>query len=314
MPGLDAIVCGSCVMDLLCAPVALDTAIGKGALQAIQPPAAVPGGITSNAGIAMRRLGITVGVASFVGDDPWGQLLRETLHREGVDTTHIVTHPEAPTSTTIVLVDDAGERSFLHAQGAPKQIDADFFLGHPDKWRGVGWVLLGYYPLLPNLIDDLPGVMRTLQSLGCKTALDSAGGFTRGGTLAGLAPTLPHLDLYIPSLDEARAQTGEDDPQQMIHRYREHGMTSLLGIKLGGADGVLLSPSPGVFHHEPSAAPPGPIVDTTGAGDCFLAGLIAGLTRGLPIEDAAALGCTTAAQSVTAMGGWAGVAPTGSAQ
>ncbi len=301
-------------MDLLCTPVALNTPIGAGALHAVRPPLAVPGGITSNAGIAMRRLGLRVGVASYVGDDPWGRLLRETLQREGVDTARLVTHPDAPTSTTIVLIDDAGERSFLHAQGAPKAIDAGFFLDDPGRWRGAGWVLLGYYPLLPNLIDDLPEAMRGLQALGCKTALDSAGGGTRGGTLAGLAPTLPYLDLYIPSRDEAHTQTGEDDPERMLRRYREAGAAGLLGIKLGGADGVLLSPASDQFHHAPSDTPPGPVVDTTGAGDCFLAGLIAGLSQGMLLPNAAALGCTTAAQSVTAMGGWAGVEVADTAQ
>ncbi|XAM00379.1 carbohydrate kinase family protein [Phycisphaeraceae bacterium D3-23] len=309
---LDVIVAGSCVMDLVCRPVALNTPIGGGALHAIAPPGAVPGGITSNAGIAMRRLGLGVGVASYIGDDAWGMLLRSTLDREGVDTTRLLIHPDAPTSTTIVLVDDSGERSFLHAQGAPKRIDAAFFLDDAERWRGVGWVLLGYYPLLPNLIDDLPEVMRALQTLGCKTALDSAGGLERGGTFDELAPVLPHLDLYVPSRGEAESQTGETDPDRMIERYRAAGCDGLLGVKLGGADGVLLSPSHGGQIHIPSAAPPGPVVDTTGAGDCFLAGLIAGLSRGLTPHRAGAFGCTTAAQSVTALGGWAGVVTVGS--
>lgn len=304
---IDVIVAGSCVMDLLCRPVALDKPIGGGALHAVEPPLAVPGGITSNAGIAMRRLGLRVGVASYVGDDAWGTLLSETLGHEGVETAHLRTHPDAPTSTTIVLVDDTGERSFLHAQGAPKRIDAGFFLDDPDRWRGVGWVLLGYYPLLPNLIDDLPAVMRSLQALGCKTALDSAGGLERGGTLDLLAPVLPHLDLYVPSLGEAQAQTGEQDPERMIACYRQAGARGVLGVKLGGADGVLLSPAADTCLHATSAQPPGPVIDTTGAGDCFLAGLIAGVVRGAPLEAAARLGCAAAAESVTAPGGWAGV-------
>lgn len=303
----DTAVVGSCVMDLLCGPVALDTPVGKGILHTIDPPRALPGGITSNAGIAMARLGLRVGVASYVGLDAWGTLLRETLEREGVDTQHLATHPDAPTSTTVVLVDRDAERSFLHAQGAPKRIDAAFFRERMDLWRDTGWVLLGYYPLLPNLIDDLPGVLRDLREAGCRTALDSAGGATRGGSLDALAPVLPHLDLYIPSLGESQAQTEEQDPQRMIARYREAGAAGIVGVKLGGADGVLVSDAPGSFHHQPSAQPPGPVVDTTGAGDCFLAGMIAGLSRGGSVDDAAALGCQVAAQSVTGWGGWSGV-------
>lgn len=303
----DTVVVGSCVMDLLCGPVLLDAPIGAGTLHNIQPPRALPGGITSNAGIAMRRLGLRVAVASYVGDDAWGTLLRDTLVREGVETQHLAIHPDAPTSTTVVLVDEHAERSFLHAQGAPKRIDAAFFRERMDLWRNTGWMLLGYYPLLPNLIDDLPDVMRELRAAGCKTALDSAGGKTRGGSLEALAPVLPYMDLYIPSLGEAQTQTGEDDPKRMVTRYRKAGAAGIVGVKLGGADGVLLSQSPGNFHHQPSAKPPGPVIDTTGAGDCFLAGLIAGLSQSRSIKDAAALGCKAAAQSVTQWGGWAGV-------
>ena len=47
-------------------------------------------------------------------------------------------------------------------------------------------------------------------------------------------------------------------------------------------------------------------VDATGAGDCFNAGLIAGLLQGLPLPHAAALGCATGALSTGALGGTAG--------
>jgi hypothetical protein len=52
--------------------------------------------------------------------------------------------------------------------------------------------------------------------------------------------------------------------------------------------------------------PPVTPVDTTGAGDCFNAGLIAGLLRGLPLPEAAALGCATGALSTGALGGTTG--------
>jgi sugar/nucleoside kinase (ribokinase family) len=52
--------------------------------------------------------------------------------------------------------------------------------------------------------------------------------------------------------------------------------------------------------------PPVRPVDTTGAGDCFNAGLIAGLLRGLPLPRAAAVGCAVAAASTQAPGGTGG--------
>ena len=102
-------------------------------------------------------------------------------------------------------------------------------------------MLLGYYPLLPNLIDDLPDVLAEIRKAGCLTALDAAGD---GGELGPLAPVLPHLDLYVPSFAEARHQTGEEDPRRIIAAYRDAGAAGLVGVKLGSR-GVLLSPDAG---------------------------------------------------------------------
>jgi len=117
---------------------------------------------------------------------------------------------------------------------------------------------------------------------------------------------LPHLDLYVPSLAEARHQTSLDAPRQIVERFRACGAPGLLGVKLGGTCGVLLSPQPGQVLQIDSCQPPGPVVDTTGAGDCFYAGLPAGLIRGRPLPDAGRLGAACAACCVTALGGNAG--------
>src|SRR5690606_27092181 len=123
-----------------------------------------------------------------------------------------------------------------------------------------------------------------------RTALDAAG---RGGTMQPLDRILPNLDVYVPSLAEAQHQTGLSDPQRMIEMYRDCGAPGLLGVKLG-RQGVLLSPAAGEYIHVPVVQPPGEVIDTTGAGDSFYAGLLAGLLRGLSVEQAGRLGAATA--------------------
>jgi sugar/nucleoside kinase (ribokinase family) len=298
----DCIVAGSCVLDILARPVNLDEPIGAGRLHVTGPLTLSGGGITSNAGITMAKLGMRVGIFSYVGDDRWGAIIRELLRDNGVDDAPLLTHPDQPTSTTVVAVDDAGERSFLHCVGAPKTMTAATFLDHVDLFAATGWLLLGYYSLMPNLEADLPAVLARIRATGCRCALDAAGD---GGRMQPLDVILPHLDAYVPSLAEARHQTGLDDPQRIIDRYRECGAPGLLGVKLG-REGVLLSPQAGVYEPVATVAAPGPVIDTTGAGDSFYAGLLAGLIRGLPLEQAGRLGAAVAACVVTAMGGHAG--------
>jgi sugar/nucleoside kinase (ribokinase family) len=204
-------------------------------------------------------------------------------------------------------VDARGDRSFIHAVGAPRLLDAAAFREAAPMFRRSRAMLLGYYPLLPNLLGDLPEVLAEIRAGGCLTALDAAGD---GGELEPLARVLPQLDVYVPSFAEARHQTGVEDPGRMVAMYRDAGGRGLVGIKLGSR-GALLSPAPDEFIEVDAVTPPGQIVDTTGAGDCFLGGLLAGLLRGLSVAEAgriaAAAGacCVTGVGATTAIRGWA---------
>ncbi len=302
MSTYDCIVAGSCVVDLLCRPVSLSQPIGAGVLHLVDPIILTGGGICSNSGITMARLGMKVGVLSYVGNDAWGPVVRNLYKSEGVDDSLLATHPTGATSTTVVTIDSTGERSFLHCVGAPKLLNARAILDRLDVFARTKMFLLGYYSLMPNLENELPEVFAKIRETGCKTALDAAGA---GGTMQPLDRILPQLDVYIPSLNEAQHQTGLDDPRKIIETYRKCGAPGLLGVKLGKR-GVLLSEKAGDFVEVPVVAAPGPVVDTTGAGDSFYAGLLTGLARGLPVAKAGRLGAAAGACCVTAMGGCTG--------
>lgn len=297
---VDCVVVGSCVVDLLCRPVDLHRPIGAGVLHRTEPLEVVAGGITANSGITMARMGVRTGVFSYVGDDAWQGVVRGIFEADGVDTTHLAVHPTEATSTTVVTIAADGERSFLHCVGAPRRLDAQAMLGRMDLWRSTRSVLLGYYSLMPGLEAELAEVFAAIRAAGCMTAMDAAGD---GGSMQPLDAILPHLDVWVPSRNEAEHQTGLDDPERIIEAYRACGAPGVVGVKLGGADGVLLSEVAGQYVHAPSCEPPGAVIDTTGAGDSFYAGLMTGLLRGMPLAEAGRLGCAAAACCVTALGG-----------
>ena len=296
---LDCIVCGSCVVDVLCRPVDLKKPIGEGVLHLTDPVVLTGGGITLNSGVTMARLGVGVGVFSYVGDDAWAPVVHELLRAEGIRDELLIVHPTAATSTTVVAIDPSGERSFFHCIGAPELLNAATFLERLDALGSAKYLLLGYYSLLPDLEPDLHDVLGRLRAVGCKTAMDAAGS---GGTMQPLDRLLPHLDVYVPSWAEAKHQTGLEDPADILRTYRDCGAPGLLGVKLG-MRGVLLSPSADQFIRIPIVQPPGEVIDTTGAGDSFYGGLLAGLIKGLNAEDAGRLGAAAAACCVTTVGG-----------
>jgi sugar/nucleoside kinase (ribokinase family) len=286
------------VVDVLVRPVDLDAPIGGGRLVQSDPLVLTTGGIVSNTGVTMARLGMRVAAFSYVGDDEWAEVIRRRYADEGLDATNLMTHATAATSTTAVLIDASGERSFLHCVGAPRLLDRVAFFDRLAFFARSRAVLLGYYPLLPNLIDDLPEVFAELQKVGCLTALDAAGD---GGDLGPLVPVLPHLNVYVPSFAEARRQTGEEEPRSIVSAYREAGAAGLVGVTLGSR-GIVLCPTPGDCVEVGPVAPPGAVVDTTGAGDAFLGGLLAGLLRGRSAAEAGRLGAAAGACCVTGLG------------
>ncbi len=212
---LDCVICGSCVADILVRPIPLGTTLGAGRLIEVDPISVTTGGIVSNAGIAMARLGAKVAAFSYVGNDDWGELIRQRLRAEGVDAGRLLTHPHRGTSTTAVLIDRSGERTFAHCVGALRLMDKRLFLDNLDLFAESRMMLLGYYSLMPNLQPDLAEVLAAIRGVGCKTALDAAGS---GGDLQPLDQFLPHLDIYVPSLAEAAHQTGQRDPARDSER------------------------------------------------------------------------------------------------
>jgi sugar/nucleoside kinase (ribokinase family) len=294
----DCVVVGSCVLDVLARPVPLSQPIGAGRLIESEPLLLTAGGIVSNSGITLARLGMRVAAFTYVGNDEWADIIRRRYVAEGIDTAALITHETGATSTTAVLIDSTGERTFVHCVGAPGLMDKQAMLAKLELFASSRAMLLGYYPLMTRLQADLPEVMAAIRETGCLTAMDSAGD---GGRMDPLARILPHLDFYVPNETEAANQTGRSEPRGMIQAFREAGAPGWVGIKLG-AQGALLSPRPGEFIDVSVVKPPGAVVDTTGAGDAFYGGLLAGVLRGLAPADAGRLAAAAGACCVSSIG------------
>lgn len=299
----DCVVCGETCVDLSVRPIDRSRPLlGQGLLR-VEPIVAGTGGIVPNAGMALTRMGMACAGFGCVGDDNWADLVTARLNNAGMNTELILPLAGEATSVTAILGDDTGEHNFAFHAGASRRFDSGRIAPHLSVFKRSRFALFGYYGLMPQLEADLPDVLRRIRLQGCRTALDAA---ADGGRRQPLDQILPHLDLYVPSYDEAQSQTGCDDPEAMIRVFRDFAPEALLGVKLG-ADGALLSPAADTWIEVAAIPPPGDVVDTTGAGDCFYAGLICGLLRGCSVADAGKLAAAAGACAVTRAGATAGL-------
>jgi sugar/nucleoside kinase (ribokinase family) len=106
---------GNAVADVLARPV--DHLAPSGTSQPLEDVLLAPGGNSINTAITLARLGVSVRIASAIGNDRFGQFMRVRVRAEGIDDTGLVTFPGAKTSTSIVLIETTGERRFLHLRG-----------------------------------------------------------------------------------------------------------------------------------------------------------------------------------------------------
>lgn len=118
-----------------------------------------------------------------------------------------------------------------------------------------------------------------------------------------LAPAFQETDIFFPSMGEAVKLTGETEPEKIADCFRKFPMR-LFGIKLGG-DGCFATDFKETHYIRcPSGMP---VVDTTGAGDSFMAGLTCALLKGWDTFEAVRFASCVATKNVGAVGGTAGI-------
>ena len=300
---MDAAIFGLIVADLIAEPMDLRAPPKPGGLAFTNSIQLTTGGNVCNTGIAMAKLGMKVAAAGLVGDDVLGAAVTERLRQFGLDTSAVFKSNGGQTSATVVAVEPGGERCFFHTPGVTRLLDATSLRKCFPIFKRCKYVQIGYFGLLPALTPELPALLRELKQAApdTKVALETV---TPVGPWAELEPILPHLDLFIPSRTEAADLTGETDPHRMVAAFRRRMPRGLIGIKLD-AEGCLLDDGSGRAVLVPAYRIK--LVDTTGAGDTWFAGLLTGLIKGMPLEQAGRLANRTAADCCTALGASAGI-------
>lgn len=266
---------GLYILDILGRPVrAIPDGGGVDFIEEIRLTVA---GTAGGAVVDAAKLGLSCLAVGAVGDDEKADWVMLTLERHGVDTALMQRIAGVQTSATILNVRPNGERPALHARGA-----SDHFDIAPETYDRVlapPVIHLGGTGLLARLDGDRSvEFLREAKARGRTTTWDLVG--ARAETAAFVLPLLPHIDYFMPSIEEAAVMCGLDDPEDVAQFYLDRGVGACV-LTMGG-DGVFYADAGGQRLRSPAFDID--IVDTTGCGDAFDAGFITALVRGMDVE------------------------------
>jgi sugar/nucleoside kinase (ribokinase family) len=282
-PEFDVVIGGTWYADLiftgLAEPPRLGAEIWAGDF------AMTPGG-TFNVVAAMHRLGLRVGWSTVFGNDAFSAFVLGEAETEGLDQRlfRVVDRPRRLVTASFSMPD---ERGFVSFEEWPDDLgDVELIRRHAARC----YYASGDFP------HPLPGdVRRALESRQALYVLDPQ--FTRATLDTPLViETLQLADLFVPNESEALQLTGAPTAEEALGVLGRH--TELVVIKRGARGAIAM-------HRGIRSEAPGLVcdaVDTTGAGDCFNAGLIAGLLADDSLEDALRQANVCAGLSTTAHG------------
>ncbi len=248
-------------------------------------------GAESNLAIGLSRLGQTAGWFSRVGDDEFGRAIVFRIRGEGVDTSHVLSDPSAPTGLVIRERREVGpieqvyyRRGSAASRLAPSDLDAAY-LGNARFLH-----LTGITPALSESCrETVFAAAEMAHAAGVKVVLDPnyrSKLWAPAQFREVLRSLASRCDILLPGMDEALLLTGQSDPEMAARELVGLG-PELVVIKLG-ASGALALDGNGKVTRSPAVRIER-IVDPVGAGDAFAAGLLTAMLRDFPLQNALAL-------------------------
>ena len=229
-----------------------------------------PGGKGANQALAARRLGAEVRLIGRVGADGMADEALTLLKAEGVDLSGVAIDRAAPTGVALIGVDAEGENQIIVAPGANATFTSD---------------------LLPAVIEGALICQMELPASTVAAAVARATGFV----CVNLAPALDVPDSLLRRADLIVVNQGESE----VYGKRLHGLPGLVAVTWG-------SRGAGLFHDGARLATAEPpevsVIDSTGAGDTFVAALTVALLEGMGQPEALAFACAAGALTATRAG------------
>lgn len=255
------------------------------------------GGVGLNASLALTRLGVPTRLISCVGRDVFGDFVLERATTAGIDTQYMQQTDATMTGIFTIAISPDGQRTFIGSRGANEELRVT-----PDLARamdGVDFVqIAGYVFLAHSSSEFADAVIAHAKARGIPVLLDLGLAPSRQRR-EKLASVFPLIDIVVANLAEAEALSGVTEPHAAFTALERVGAREVV-LKTGG-EGCLIR------NNDQLQQVPGfevAVVDTTGSGDAFNAGLIAGRLWGWTRKSSAlfANACGAAAATIVGAG------------
>ena len=294
-------VIGAAIVDVLAGPV--NASVFETGSQTMEMSKLSFGGDALNEAVALSKLGVPTELVSKVGKDEAGERVLRFLEKSGIDTSRVLQEEGLTTGINVVLVDDVGERHFLtNPNSSLRRLALSDIEPHVEAMADiVSFASIFVSPLLD--VKAMEMLFRRIKSKPDRVLVADMTKAKNGERLEDLKELLPQLDYLLANEAEIALLTGGQEAHDNARLLVEAGVSCAV-IKLG-KKGCLIRTKETCF--EIPAYPVEKVVDTTGAGDCFAAGFLWGLSQGLSLEDCGRLACATASFTVEGVGATEGM-------
>jgi len=255
----------------------------------------VLGGSAAITAAGCARLGLDTALVTALGDDVFGAITRQRLDERGVRLLLPAEATGVPTGLSVILSAADDDRAILTLPGTiPALRPEDLTDEHLAAARHVH---VSSLYLQPRLAAGLAAVFERARALGVGTSLDT--NWDPAEKWESITEILAYTDVFLPNAAELRAVTGEPDVDLAAARLVSTGTTVVMKNGAAGAR---------AWWPGGTCAAPGrrvEVADTTGAGDSFNAGFLAGRLAGLPIPEAIGWAAAAGSLSTRSAGGTA---------
>ncbi|WP_299731772.1 aminoimidazole riboside kinase [uncultured Endozoicomonas sp.] len=241
-----------------------------------------PGGAPANVAVAVSRLGVSTGFFGRVGNDPLGHFIKQVLIDEQVDTQHLTLDAERRTSTVLVDLDDQGERTFTFMV----KPSADQFTmpeGVPafqaGQWLHTCSIALANEPTRSTTLQAMKAMKDVGGYLSFDPNLRPEVWACEHDILPVVREALALADVVKFSAEELCYLSGMTSIEVAMDWLHTHYQLPVTVVTQGKAGALvqLVDPATAQPHRFNVPGMSVAVVDTTGAGDAFVGGMLAGL-------------------------------------